>query len=104
MDESVRSLVMDKLQWLDGLETESKELKFLRSCVSVVDPIPRQLSARCESTDAEGQRPLKPSTSRPRIAYDFDIGVLLARLMKHDARARRPIPYGPCSGWCPVRA
>ena len=97
-DPRILSIIAPKLQWLEGIETEAKELKFLRACVPVVKPIARPLCAPQESTDAEGARPLNPRVSKPRIAYDFKITELLARLIKHDARAREQI-YETLISW-----
>ena len=97
-DPAILKNIAPKLQWLDGLETESKELGHLRTLVPVVDPVPRPLSLPQVSTDAEGETPLLPSTSKQRIAYDFKFPELLARLMKHNARAREQI-YETLVSW-----
>ena len=90
-DPVIISIIEPRLQWLDGIETEASELKFLHTCVPVVDPTPHTMGSPHESTDTEGEVPLTPRTSKPRIAYDFKVSELLARLIKHDARAREQI-------------
>ena len=90
-DPAILSLITPKLQWLDGIETETKELQHLKTLVPVVTPVPREMSGAKVSTDAEGWTPLQPSISKPRMAYDFKLPDLLARLIKHNPRAREQI-------------
>lgn len=89
--EGVLSLFKSRLNWFDGIEDETKELKYIEKSVPFVAPIPREMASPQVSTDAEGFTALQPRVSRPRIAYDFKITDLLARLLQHDAKARQQI-------------
>lgn len=89
--EGVLSLFKSRLNWFDGIEDETKELKYIEKSVPFVAPISREMASPQVSTDAEGFTALQPRVSRPRIAYDFKITDLLARLLQHDAKARQQI-------------
>ena len=106
----IHKAIADATLWFDGLETEKRELAYLRSAIPIVEPHERELvkesihlsdgseddSSEDDSSEDDSSEDVtdvleglpKAQAAPTRMAYDFLITDLLVRLMEGSATAR----------------
>ena len=79
-----------RFDFFKGIETERKEITFLKTILPIADPIERVMKTTT-TIDAEGMQPLVPSVRKQLKCVDFKIDDRIALLIEHDQSARQQI-------------
>jgi hypothetical protein len=93
-NDSQRELLLDccksRFDFFKGIESERKEITFLKTVLPIADPIERVMKTTT-TIDAEGMQPLVPSVRKQLKCFDFKIDDRIALLIEHDESARQQI-------------